>query len=334
MPTGEFDLIAAITERLPPSGERVRLGSGDDAAVVEAGGTTAVSVDAVVDGIHFTLEAFGARAVGRKALAAGLSDLAAMGAEPGEAYVVVAAPADLPDDQLLGLADGLAEVAAREGVSIAGGDLVASPVLVVSVTSVGREPAGGRLVSRAGAKPGDVLAVTGELGGAAAALALLQESDVAGEVPDAHREALLARQLDPRPRLGEGLALAGAGATAMIDVSDGLGADAGHLAGASGCRLEIELERVPIAEGVAEVAGGDGAALELAAGGGEDYELLVTLPPDRLDAARKAVAKTGSPLSEIGYATEGQGVGLRLPGGGEIAPRGFDQRRGSLSGSG
>src|SRR5262249_32112472 len=224
--------------------------------------------------------------------------------------------AELPDDQLLGLADGLAEVATREGVSIAGGDLVAAPVLVVSVTSIGREPGGGRMVGRDGANPGDLLAVTGKLGGAAAALALLQGSSVAPDVSRELREALLARQLDPRPRLREGMALASAGATAMIDVSDGLGADASHVARASGCRLEIDLERVPIGEGVAEVAGGDGAALELAAGGGEDYELLVTLPPDRVEAARVAVAEAGSPLTEIGYATEGQGVGLRLPGGG------------------
>jgi len=334
MSASEFDLIAAIKERLPAPGEGVRLGSGDDAAVVEVAGTTAVSVDAVVDGVHFTLEAFGAPAVGRKALAAGLSDLAAMGASPGEAYVVVGAPSGLADEQLLGLADGLAEVAAREGVSVAGGDLVASPVLIVSVTAVGREPEVGGLVTRGGAKPGDVLAVTGELGGAAAALALLQGNGDAGDLSPERREALLARQLDPRPRLREGVALAAAGASSMIDVSDGLGADAGHLAAASGCRLEIELDRVPIAEGVAEVAGGDGAAIELAAGGGEDYELLVTLPPDLMEAARDAVAKAGSPLTEIGYASEGQGVRLRLPGGCEITPRGFDQRRGSLSGSG
>jgi thiamine-monophosphate kinase len=334
MPASEFDLIAAIKERLPAPGEGVRLGSGDDASVVEVTGTTAVSVDAVVDGVHFTLETFGATAVGRKALAAGLSDLAAMGATPGEAYVVVGAPSELADEQLLGLADGLAEVAAREGVSVAGGDLVASPVLIVSVTAVGREPEVGGLVTRGGAKPGDLLAVTGELGGAAAALALLQGSGDAASLSPERRAALLARQLDPRPRLREGVALAAAGASSMIDVSDGLGADAGHLAAASGCRLEIELERVPIADGVAEVAGSDGAAIELAAGGGEDYELLVTLPPDRVEAARDAVAEAGSPLTEIGYATEGQGVRLRLPGGGEIAPRGFDQRRGSLSGSG
>ena len=256
MPASEFDLIAAINERLPGDGERVRVPSGDDAAVVEPGPASAVSVDAVVDGVHFRLEDFGAAAAGRKALAAGLSDLAAMGASPGEAYVVVAAPTELEDDALLGIADGLAEVASRHGVTVAGGDLVASPVLFVSVTVVGYEPEGAQLVTRAGANPGDLLAVTGRLGGAAGALALME--DGGRSLSPELREAVLARQLDPAPRLGEGLALAAEGATAMIDVSDGLGADAGHLARSSACRLEIEVDRIPLQEGLAEVAGGGG----------------------------------------------------------------------------
>jgi thiamine-monophosphate kinase len=335
MATSEFDLIAAISERLPADGARLRVPSGDDAAVIEAGGASAVSVDAIVDRVHFTMDAFTPEAVGRKALAAGLSDLAAMGALPGEAYVVVAAPEEVEDKQLLGIADGLAEVAAREGVSVAGGDLVGSPVLILSVTSIGYEPEGGRLVTRTGARPGDVLAVTGELGGAAAALALMNpDRDAPGGITEELRETLLARQLDPRPRLGEGRGLAAAGASAMIDVSDGLGADAGHLARSSGCRLEIELERLPIAEGVAAVAGGEDAALELAAGGGEDFELLVSLPQDNLAAAQEALAGGAAPLTEIGYASEGGGIALRLPNGQEIEPRGFDHRRGSRSGSG
>jgi thiamine-monophosphate kinase len=334
MPAGEFDLIAAIKERLPAPGPRVKLASGDDAAVVEPRAASAITVDAVVDGVHFRLDEFGPRAAGRKALAAALSDLAAMGAAQGEAYAVVGAPPELPDDDLLQIADGLAEVAERESVSIAGGDLVSSPVLIISITAIGYEPGGTRLVSRAGARARDVLAVTGELGGAAAALELLDGAEPRGELPPDQRDTLLGRQLNPVPRLREGRAIAAAGAKAMIDVSDGLGADAGHIAEASECRLEIDLGRVPLAPGTEAVAGGREAALELAAAGGEDYELLVALPRERLEEAVRAVAEAGSKLTEIGYATEGHGVALRLPGGGELEPRGFDQRRGSLSGSG
>ena|SRR5829696_1623433 len=334
MPAGEFDLIAAIKERLPRPGPRVKLASGDDAAVVEPRAASAITVDAVVDGVHFRLDRFGARAAGRKALAAALSDLAAMGAAQGEAYVVVAAPSELSDDDLLEIADGLAEVAERESVSIAGGDLVSSPVLIISITAIGYEPGHHRLVTRAGARPRDVLALTGELGGAAAALELLTGSQPRNPISAELRHSLLAPQLDPVPRLREGRALGAAGARAMIDISDGLGADAGHLARSSECRLEIDLDRVPLARGAVEVAGEGEAALELAAGGGEDYELLVALPPDRLDAAMVAVAEAGTRLTEIGYVTEGQGVALRLPGGRELEPTGFDQRRGSLSGSG
>jgi thiamine-monophosphate kinase len=334
MPAGEFDLISAIRERLPAPGPRVKLASGDDAAVVEPRAASAITVDAVVDGVHFRLERFGARAAGRKALAAALSDLAAMGASQGEAFVVVGAPAILADDDLLAIADGLAEVAERETVSIAGGDLVSSPVLIISVTAIGYEPGRTRLVTRAGARPRDIVAVTGELGGAAAALELLEGGESASPIPADARSSLLARQLDPMPRLKEGRALAAAGARAMIDVSDGLGADAGHLAEASECRIEIDLERVPLAPGAIEVAGSREAALELAAGGGEDYELLVAFPRDKLEEAAGTTAEAGSTLTEIGYATEGQGVTLRLPGGGELEPAGFDQRRGSLSGSG
>jgi thiamine-monophosphate kinase len=334
MPASEFDLIAAINDRLPLRNERVRIPSGDDAAVVEPHGATAVSVDAVVDGVHFNLEAFGPRAVGRKALAAALSDLAAMGAAPGEAYVALGAPSEMEDGVLLGIADGLAEVAARESVAIGGGDLVSSPTLFVSVTAVGYETGDAELVTRAGAKPGDLIGVTGELGGAAAALQLLRGSDAKPAISPALREQLLARQLDPKPRLDEGHALAETGAMAMIDVSDGLGADASHVANASSCRIEIDLDRVPIAEGVAEVADSDGAALELAAGGGEDYELLAAIPIDDFVRAAAAVTDAGGVLTEIGYVAEGQGVALHLPGGGEIQPSGFDQRRGSRSGSG
>ena len=331
MAEGEFDLIARLVERLPSASPRLRLGSGDDAAVVEGGRTSATTVDAVVEGVHFTLPEFPLAAVGRKALASALSDLAAMGADPGEAYVVLAAPDSLGSDALLEVADGIAEVAEREGVAIAGGDFTRGPALVLAVTCVGYEgevP----LVGRGGAEAGEVVVVTGELGGAAAGLQLL--SGAGGtDVSEGDRDALVARQLDPRPRLAAGRALAASGATAMIDVSDGLGADAGHLADSSGVGLEIELTSVPGPPGLAPALGGADAAERAVAAGGEDYELLATLPPERLEGAREAVAATGTALAQVGAVRAGQGAVLRGRDGAEVEAPGFDHRRGSRAGS-
>jgi len=327
----EFDLIAALVERLPPPGRQVRLGSGDDAAVTEPSErASATSVDSVVDGVHFRLGEFGARAVGRKALASALSDLAAMGAEPGEAYVALGVPEGLGDEALVELADGLAEVAEREGVSVAGGDVTRAPALSLAVTCVGHEPVGSAFVTRSGASPGDVLAVTGSLGGAAAALRLLGEGARAGESGGEVRDRLLARQLDPHPRLEAGRALAGAGVSAMIDVSDGVGADAGHLADSSGVQVQIDAWLLPVAEGVRELAGSDEAATAMSVSGGEDYELLVAVPRERLDDARTAAGDYG--LTEIGRVIEGEGTYVLAPDGRELEPGGFDHMRGSGSG--
>jgi len=326
MSDGEFELIARLVERLPPPGPRVRIPSGDDAAVAEHDGPLVISVDALIEGVHFTLPQFPMRAVGRKALAAALSDLAAMGSEPREAYVVLGVPEGAEGDGLLELADGLADVAERDGVAVVGGDVTRAPALLLSVTAIGAEAEGSPLVARAGAAPADVIAVTGELGGAAGALRLLLEPEAKGPVGDA-REEMLARQLDPRPRLAAGRALASAGATAMIDVSDGLAADAAHLAESSAVRLEIELERLPLATGLEELAGAATDARTLAASGGEDYELLVTLPAGRLDEARAAVEASGSTLTEIGAVSDGDGVALRDARGRELELPGFDHLR-------
>jgi thiamine-monophosphate kinase len=333
MTSGEFDLIARLRERLPAGGPRLRVGSGDDAAVTDpAGAAAATTIDALVEGVHFTLPEFPLRAVGRKALAAALSDLAAMGAEPGEAYVALAAPARLGEAELLEIADGLAEVARREHVDVAGGDLTRASELGLCVACVGYERPGTTLVTRAGARPGDVLVVTGELGGAAAGLKLLA-GDVQPALDAPTREALLARQLEPRPRIAAGRSLAIAGAGAMIDVSDGLGADAGHLAAASGVTLTIDLERLPLAAGAAAVAGGEGGARELALGGGEDYELLACLPPERLEGAVAEIERAGYRLTAIGEADAGEPGLLRDRDGQRIEPSGFDHMRGSRSGS-
>ncbi len=309
---------ARLAEAGVGAGGRVALGSGDDAAVIHATGASAISVDALVDGVHFRRETAPLGSVGRKALTAALSDLAAMGATAGEALVALGVPGDLDEAGCAELADGLAGAAREWSVVLAGGDVVRAPVLFVSVTVIGSLAMGGG-VTRAGAQPGDLVAVTGELGGAAAGLLLLDRPDLAAALGEDAAAALRRRQLEPTPRLGEGRALAEAGATAMIDLSDGLAGDAGHVARASGVAIEIELDRLPLFEGVAEVAEAAGRdALDLAVSGGEDYELLACLPAEALERA-------DARLTAIGEVTEGEGLRLREQGGTLRVARGFDQ---------
>jgi thiamine-monophosphate kinase len=178
-------------------------------------------------------------------------------------------------------------------------------------------------VGRGGANPGDVLAVTGTLGGAAAGLRLLLEPELRLRLSPEVADELVRRQLEPVPRLAAGRALAAVGATAMIDVSDGVGADAAHLAATSEVRVEIALDRLPLDPGLAELAPVDAA--KLAASGGEDYELLATIPPARLEEAAAAVGATGTRLTQVGEVLSGTGAVLRSREGAELAPSGFDQ---------
>ena len=323
---GEFELLAKLRERLPQNGERVELGSGDDAAVTVPGGATATSVDAIVEGVHFRRGEAGLRSVGHKALATALSDLAAMGAEAGEAYVVFAAPADLAEEDFLDLLDGMLELAAATGTTLAGGDLTRAPVLTLAVTVVGHAPAPADLVSRGGAQPGDAIVLTGEIGAAAAGRLLLDDPSLARALPSATLERLRTRQLQPSPRLRSGLALARAGATAMIDLSDGLAGDAAHVARAGRVALQIEAASLPLARGVAEIAAAAGRdPLELAVSGGEDYELLAALPPEALAEASTYMGEAAeTTLTPIGKVGSGAGVEIRLPGGGRLETRSYD----------
>ncbi len=323
---GEFELLARLRERLPEPGPRVALGSGDDAAVTVPGGATATSVDALVEGVHFRRSEASLALIGRKALASALSDLAAMGAEPGEAYVVLGAPADLGEPDFLELVDGIAGLATETGITVAGGDLSRAPVLTLAVTVVGHASTAERMVTRGGAREGDLLVLTGEIGGAAAGRLLLDRPELGAAVPDPTAERLRSRQLEPVPRLGAGRALAAAGARAMIDLSDGLAGDAGHIATASGVGLRIDAASLPLAKGVAEIAAAVGRdPHELAASGGEDYELLAALPPERLAEASTRIGEAAeTTLTPAGAVVAGDGVEIRLPGGGLLEAAGFD----------
>lgn len=299
---------------------------GDDAAVVQARPLCVTSVDTVVEDVHFRLaEGWATPAeVGHRALASALSDLAAMGAQPGEAYLALGLPPGFSEQQALELVQGADRLASSCGVAIAGGDVVKAPALIVSVTVNGwaEEPA--ELLGRDGAVPGDLIGVTGALGGAGAALAIMS-SRAQGKSAQAQGALLRARR--PMPRLKEGRALAEAGAHAMIDLSDGLATDGAHLGRASGVSLLVRLADLPLAEGVPEVASElEMPAPELAAASGEDYELCFCVPPARRPAVEQAVAATGQvKVSWIGEVRAGEpGVSLVGELGEELRIEGFE----------
>ena len=294
---GEFGLIAAVVERLGTS-PTVLLGPGDDAAVVLApDGRVVATTDVLVEDVHFRLDWSTGYDVGRKAAAANLADVAAMGATGTALLVGLAAPPDLPVSWATDLADGLRDEAALVGAVVVGGDTVTSERIVVSVTALG-DLAGRAPVTRAGAQPGDRVVVAGRLGWSAAGLAMLEH----GGLPI---EALVEAHLRPTPPYAMGPLLADLGATAMCDVSDGLLADLGHLARASGVHVDVEsrrFERDAMLAKAVRVVGGH--PLDYVMTGGEDHALVATVPPGVVlpdGVQRIGIVKAGVGVRVIGW---------------------------------
>ena len=307
----EDALIARLAELVDAPADGVLRGIGDDAALLAP--DLVWTVDTQVEGVHFDRATSSPADVGWKALAVNLSDLAAMGATPVAALVsAILGPGD--DAELEAVYTGLGACARTYDCAIAGGDVARGDALALSVSVLGRaaDPPG-----RGGARPGDVLAVTGTLGESAAGLAILRDAALAG-LPGA--DECVERHRRPHPRLAEGRVLA-AHAHAMMDLSDGLATDLPRLARRSGVRLEVDLDALPLHDDVRAIAAALGVEPGvLAATGGEDYELVVALPAD-------AVAACGVPLTVIGAVREGP-AGLHVTGAGaDAALRGWDHLR-------
>lgn len=296
--TGEFALIGRITAELPES-DAVLVGPGDDTALIAAAsGSVLATIDVLVEGTHFRRDWSSAADIGHKAAAASLADIAAMGGVATALLVGFAASADLPLDWALECAAGIAAEAAVVGACVVGGDVVASPIVTVSVTVLG-DMRGRTPVLRSGARPGDVVALAGRLGWSAAGLAMLSSGlSAPSTLVDAHRR--------PEPPYAAGPDAAAAGATAMIDVSDGLVADARHLAEASGVCVMLDTSAWVIAEPLAEAGLMMGVdPREWMLEGGEDHGLLATFPADVAVPAPfliiGSVAEVGSSESAGGF---------------------------------
>ena len=291
-PGPEFDRIRAIEAALGADAPAL----GDDCALVTVGqGTLALSTDVSVEGVHFRREWLSLEEVGWRAAAAALSDLAAEGARADGVLVALTMPGAATDRDAAELMRGVGAAAREAGAAVRGGDLSSGPGWSVAVTVFGMAE---RPVTRRGARPGDGLWVTGAVGGAGAALTAW----LGGGTPAAAVRTAFAH---PVPRIAAGRWLATHGATAMLDLSDGVAADAQHLAAASGVRLAIRLEDLPLVPGVTDPVA--------AARGGEDYELLVALPSG-FAAADECFRATGVPLTLVGAAQGGGGVEFSLRG--------------------
>ncbi len=298
---GEFGLLESLgllgSARPGPGW----VGPGDDTAVLPLDGRNLLlTADALVEDVHFRMDSVPPRDLGYKAVAVNASDVAAMGGEPWALTVTLTAPGSLEAAWVRELYAGLGEACSELGCLLAGGDTTSGSQVVLSVALVGTC---GEPVLRSGGRPGHDLYVSGHPGESAAGLGMLERGEDPGH-------PLVLRHLRPSPRLALGQALARGGlAAAMIDVSDGLLQDAGHLARASGCGAEVWIERLPVSGRLRDAAAGLGRdPLELVLGGGEDYELLFSSPADRRGPVEAAARAAATPVARIGRLVAEPGV--------------------------
>jgi thiamine-monophosphate kinase len=310
----EDELLAAIRKVLSGAGPEVRVGPGDDAAVLApVAGELVITTDVLVEGVHLDRSLASARDIGYKAVISNVSDVAAMAASPRAAVCALTLPGDVDAAWTMELFGGMRSACDEHALWLVGGDLSRGPALSIAVTVIG-EVAPGRAVLRSGARPGDAVVVTGSLGASAAGLRVARSGRISSDVD---RE-LLRAHFRPVARVGEAQVLARHGATAMIDVSDGLTLDLSRLASASGVGAMLRLGDVPIAEG---------ATLDEALGGGEDFELLAAMPAAAVASAGSELRDSfGVALGELGEIRRGFDLVVLGDDGKEapIAPRGWD----------
>jgi thiamine-monophosphate kinase len=286
------------------------LGLSDDAAFIKPppGCDLVLKTDAIIGGVHFFAED-AAHDVARKALRVNLSDLAAKGAKPLGFLLSLALPKEIGDDWLSGFAQGLRDDAVQFGCPLFGGDTDRTPgPITISIAMFGSVPEG-TMVRRAGAQAGDLVFVSGSIGDASLGLSLRKKTDMGApwKLSDTQRQHLLSRYLLPQPRnaLSEAVRTH---ASAAMDVSDGLAGDFAKLARASQVAAEIEIARVPLSDAAKAALAADPAMLETALTGGDDYEIVCTVPAGKADAFRAATKSAGVPVTEIGEIKAGEGV--------------------------
>lgn len=326
---GEFGLIDRLTQRLQPPDTSVIVGIGDDAAVTAyaPGHHVVTTTDMLVEGVHFRTDTIDDRSLGYKSLAVSISDIAAMGGRPRHAVISLALPVAIDVERLEALYEGVRDVCVAFDTHVIGGDVVKTGgPFVISVTLLG-EVETGRALLRSTARPGDLVFVTGTVGGSAAGLDYIEHGNGLDVSLDTADHLLRCHQRpEPQVRAGRSL-LASGGCTSANDVSDGLASELNEIAKMSGVRLVVQAGQIPMHEAAVSYAKQRGRdPLDWALFGGEDYQLVGTLDPAKAGDVQNLFAKEGLPLTIIGRVVEGCGVTLAAPDGGEreISPKGYN----------